>query len=219
MFTQLARVVKTHMFTAHQLHHIDTQVHHMIQHSGIATTNALTDQVQRWSKNLVMHMLPLGLYAHTLDQALVSTVNARMCEQWHTQYHDIQAVITGHYGAACVYAERLQRPGFHVYTNSHAHDTAHYVIERWHQDRFDQLTQLGYRGGVDSWVIVIRVPESGAGLLTAAGLLAYAPGDVIMWPGVVPHAIAPFSLAPGERRVTWQMHVVRDLHRGPVIFW
>jgi hypothetical protein len=219
MFTPLARVVKTHMFTAHQLHHIDTQVDHMIQHSGIATTNTLTDQVQRWSKNLVMHMLPLGLYAHTLDQAMVPTVNARMCEQWHRQYHDIQAVITGHYGTTCVYAEDLQRPGFHVYTNCHAHDTAHYTIERWHQDQFDQLTQLGYGGGVDSWVIVIRVPQSGAGLSTTAGHLAYAPGDVIMWPGVTPHAIAPFRLAPGERRVTWQMHVVRDLHRGPVIFW
>jgi len=219
--------VSNEFITAKDIDIVVTGVKHMLasdcndcnDHSNhIVTTAPLTQLVEQYSVNIQFRMLPLGMYAQQLLTHRVKISNQIMRQQFGTYYDCVQSRLSEYYGEQCIYAENLQLPGFHVYTNSSTSELARYSIVNYHQDRFDQLESLGWAGSIDSWIIPLEIPRGGSGLQWSQGIHQYQPGQLIMWPGRLRHTIAGFELEPGEARITGQMHVVHD-HKGLVIFW
>jgi hypothetical protein len=120
----------------------------------------------------------------------------------------------------CFYDDSVAPPGFHIFGPGLDHDVT-YDYFHYHMDRFPaQLNDIIRSGHVYSFIIPIRLPKSGGGLLyNQDETFQYSEGSLSYWNGTIPHKIAGFTLnGENDWRITWQIHVVVGENFG-TIFW
>jgi hypothetical protein len=135
-------------------------------------------------------------------------------------YDNIAHTISGVLGIPCLYSTEVSLPGFHIFGPG-LDESVDYNYFHYHTDVFPaQLNDIIRSGHVYSFIIPIRLPKSGGGLLyNQDETFQYSEGSLSYWNGTIPHKIAGFTLnGENDWRITWQIHVVVGENFG-TIFW
>jgi hypothetical protein len=177
------------------------------------------------------------MYSTYLKEQDICSTRELMSRHFSSYYDKIKNRLSSYYCMPIDYSSKLQFPGFHIMYG--LSDTICKSSRfRFHIDAGGNLPRFGIPiGTIDSIIIPIMLPSSGGGLLWSDDiyrrnkineiaplrdcdhLFVYTEGTMALWPGDLPHAIAPFTLMNlSEYRLTFQFHVNRLPDHG-IIFW
>lgn len=177
-------------------------------------------------------MLPAGMYSKNYDSAGIEDSNAVMMENFSTLYEKVRARLEAYYNIPVAFHKSLQLPGFHAFSNTNPDSTSTYARVNFHKDAFDEINWHMPVGRIESIIVPINLPAAGGSLRYNVHrayaerfvlkdddqTFVYKQGTMSMWSGELFHSIGPFTLAPGEYRITLQMHT--NITKDKVtVFW
>lgn len=153
-------------------------------------------------------------------QTAKTKYNPILFNEFGNIYTRINDAIDRTLGINTQYCDGAALPGFHIFGPGLESAPVCYDYFPMHQDFFPGMAHnIIPRGEIFSFIIPIKLPQSGANLLHRNGVYEYTTGSLSYWPGTVPHKIGDFVLdGVTDYRITWQMHVSVSNNRG-TIFW
>lgn len=177
-------------------------------------------------------MLPAGMYSKNYDSAGVEDSNAVMMEAFSGLYEKVRSRLEAHYKIPVAFHKSLQLPGFHVFSNTNPDSTSSYDRVNFHKDAFDEIHYHMPVGRVESIIVPIELPVTGGSLKFNESrasserfvlrdddqTFVYKQGTMSVWSGELSHSIGPFTLEPGEYRITLQMHT-NVTKEKVTVFW